>query len=94
MGRAMARGLGPGSWVCNWEDGVGVVRLLRVGLLLLLLVRAGLLVLVLARRMRTWGPGKRMVPAPMRTKVPFVGAWERGAAMERRAVVVFAVAGR
>jgi hypothetical protein len=50
---------------------------------------------LLLRRMWTRGPGKRIVAAPMRTKVPLVlGAWERGAARERVAVVVLLLGGR
>lgn len=50
---------------------------------------------VLARRMWTCGPGKRTVPAPMRTKLPVLeGGLASGAAIERRAVVVFVVVGR
>jgi hypothetical protein len=51
-------------------------------------------VVVLPRRMWSCGPGKRMVPSPMRVKVPFVGNWVSGAAMERVAEVELLLAGR
>jgi hypothetical protein len=44
--------------------------------------------------MWTWGPGKVMVAAPMRVKVLFAVGRGRGAAMERRAVVVLLFGGR
>ena len=101
MGRAMARGLGAVSGVVCC--GVGVVS---GALVLFVVVSPVVLVLVLLlvlRRRWTRGPGKRMVAAPMRTKVPVpglvpvllvVGAWERGAASERVAVVVLLAGGR
>ena len=87
-GRTIARGLTPfappeGVWA-RLEDAGGVVvageRVARVELA------------AEARRMRTCGPGKRTVPAPMRTKEPVLeGGLASGAAMERRTVVVLVV---
>ena len=84
-GRTIARGLTPPApevWARLEDWGVVVVageRVARVEL-------------AAARRMRTCGPGKRTVPAPMRTKEPVLeGGLASGAAMERRAVVVLVV---
>jgi hypothetical protein len=89
MGRAMARG----DVVVGGGGGVGVVWVWGPGDWL---AEGGLVVVVvlLLRRMWTWGPGKVMVAAPMRVKVLFAVGRGRGAAMERRAVVVLWFGGR
>ena len=90
-GRTIARGLTPPPEEELWARLVVVVtgaRAVRFGFALGVEVEE-------ARRMWTCGPGKRTVPAPMRTKEPVLeGGLASGAAMERRAVVVLVVEGR
>ncbi len=87
MGRAMARGLIGPEEVADCAAAVAVVEERVV-------LAAAAFVVVLLRTMRTCGPGKRIMPVPMRMKLPLVGFWARGAARERVAVERLAPPGR